>query len=125
MGLAGQIADRRFGFLAPAIRLRWRRHALELLTGGSYLWGHVVKSAGASDRPLCPGIDGQPKISKFDLALGSQQNVLRLDVSVNDTLQARLIFISALFQAIQLDDELALVTCMSVGMSALQHRHDC
>ena len=52
-----------------------------------YLRRHVVKGASSGNRSLSSGIDGQPEVGELDLALGGQQDVLRLYVPVDDPLQ--------------------------------------
>ena len=66
------------------------RHKWATQEGQTNLRSHVVQCANPRDRGLCVYIDGQPKICQLDLVLLTQEQILRLDVSMHDALQQAL-----------------------------------
>ncbi len=59
-----------------------------------YLRGHVVQGAHSGDGGLCISVDGQAKVCQLDFVLLTQQQVLRLDVTVHDALQTQPVCVS-------------------------------
>lgn len=47
---------------------------------------HVIKGAQAAHGGLLAHVDDKPKVSQLDTTVRGEQNVLRLDVSVDDAL---------------------------------------
>ncbi len=53
----------------------------------AHLRGHIVQSASTGDWSLSTCINGQPEICQLDHFMLSKQDVLRLDVSMDHSLQ--------------------------------------